>query len=117
MSNHVYLPPNVQSVARQLGGLDDEVGGAAGDASGSFDWMQLPAIVRDLYLAHNQTQLAQRVLELNISRQAAGLPPLNIDLNTLRPGVQVGMTSDVKWLLGGLGVAAIAAVALSGRRR
>ncbi len=85
----------------RLGQTDD-----SGD-SGSVDWQgimnstaqalpQLITGVTQAELAQNQISSAAQINQINIARAAQGLPPINVNLASAAPTVNVGISPEVQ---------------------
>lgn len=100
------------------------VGGMRGlfDDLNAFDWQgalnNAPALLRDLYVAHETGQAQDKLLEINLERARRGQSPL--DAATYVPGanVNVGVApATMKPLLIAGGVGLLAVLALSALKR
>lgn len=75
-----------------------------------FNWSQVPNWIKDIQLAVN----TQKLLNLNIQRAAAGLPP--ITSQAVAPTVNFGVSADTQKMLL-YGAIALGAVFLISRRK
>jgi len=76
-----------------------------------FQWSQLPAMARDLFIAYKQGDIQSKLLDINVQRARQGLPPLNAA--AYAPGVNVGLNPATQTFLGvGVGTLALAGGAL-----
>jgi hypothetical protein len=76
------------------------------------------------YLSREQIKAQSKVVDLQLNRARAGLPPLDIDLNSMGlqpPQVQVGVADNTlkmgALVLGGLGLLYVLGRVLGGRKR
>lgn len=74
-----------------------------------------------IYLTKTQLDNQSKILDTQLSRAKAGLPPLNIDPANygLQPTIGVGISPQTKTFLmwGGLGIGALFLLGMFGRRR
>lgn len=101
---------------------------AADNGGGIVDALKsLAPALRDIYLSANAAEAQKKVMDLNIARAQRGLPPINAAQYGLQPGVNVGMSPQMRrdfYTVGGVGLGTVAAVGVgaylllgSGRRR
>lgn len=110
-----FFPQNMLGRLARLGELSDD--------SGGFDWQGMissaPAMLKDLYIAHQTGEAQSKLLEINLERARRGQTP--IDSAAYAPQVNVGvapqtMKTGAVIALGGIGLVA-ALMLLGGRRR
>ena len=107
---------------RGLGEYDAE-GNLLAPEDGGWNWQgqlsNVPALLKDLYLAHEQGQAAQRLLEINLERAAQGKPPITAEsvAPTVRFGLDAATMQKGLIVAAGLAAAYVLVGALSGRRR
>ena len=77
---------------------------------GSFDWKALISALPGTITAAQTAINTQKLLELNIQRAAAGLPP--ITAASVAPTINVGLDAQIKNMLMIGGIAVIALMAL-----
>lgn len=87
-------------MAALLGGL-----GATAPGTSGTDWAE---IIKSAIPAVVAARAQDKVLRLNIQREAAGLKPL--DVENYQPGVKVGIDPNTRKMFLGLGLATILVV-------
>jgi hypothetical protein len=99
-----YYPMTAPPVATQPAGV------IFPSSASEFNWSQLPALARDLFVAAKQGEVQSKLLDVNVQRARQGLPPLNAA--AYAPGVNIGLNKGTQQFLGvGVGTLAVGAVA------
>lgn len=77
------------------------------EAPGSgFNWSQLPAMLKDTYIALKTGDAQSKLLDINLERAKRGMTP--IDARAYMPGVNVGLAPGLRNMVGGIGVGTLA---------